>query len=180
MRYMLRETFQVVDIIEKLLPAWKEFKNCLKYKRKEISIEDLIFRLCIKEDNRGSEKKGAHNPGEAKANFVEHGQSSKFKKHKFQGKCFNCGKQGHKSSDCRLPKRNKPKEANVVDVITKDVSDIDLITIISKVNLVGSNSKEWWIDTGATRYVYSNKKMFSTFEPTKIGVKVFMGNSATS
>ncbi|WJZ96894.1 hypothetical protein VitviT2T_015540 [Vitis vinifera] len=102
------------------------------------------------------------------------------KKPKFQGKCFNCGKQGHKSVDCRLPKKNKPKEANVIDDITKNVYDIDLTTVVSEVNLVGSNPKEWWIDTGATRHVCSDKKMFSTFEPIENGEKVFMGNSATS
>ena len=83
-----------------------------------MSIEDLIIRLCIEEYNRGSKKKGAYNPNEANANFVEHGQGSKFKKannkekgtklgpkggiskkKKFQRKCFNCWKQGHKSSD---------------------------------------------------------------------------------
>ena len=99
---------------------------------------------------------------------MEHGQSSKFKKgnnkgkgtklgpkggvskkQKFLGKCFNCGKQGHKSSDCRLPKRNKPMEANVINDISKDVSDINLMAIIFEVNLVGTNPKEWWIDTGA-------------------------------
>ena len=61
----------------------------------------------------------AHKPNEAEANFVEYGQSSKFKKgnnkgkgtnlgpkgevsknKKFLGKCFNRGKQGHRSSDC--------------------------------------------------------------------------------
>ena len=98
---------------------------------------------------------------------------------KFLGKCFNCGKQGHKSANCRLPKRNKPKEANVVDDINKDVSDIDLTIIISEVNLVGSNPKEWWINTGATRHVCSNKKMFSTFEPIETKEKVYMGNFAT-
>ncbi|WJZ94150.1 hypothetical protein VitviT2T_013032 [Vitis vinifera] len=196
---MLSETFQVAAIIEKLPPAWKDFKNYLKHKRKEMSIEDLIIRLRIEEDNRRSEKKGAHTLNEAKANFVEHGQSSKAKKNnnkgkgsklgpkggiskkpKFQGKCFNCGKQGHKSVDCRLPKKNKPKEANVIDDITKNVPDIDLTAVVSKVNLVGSNPKEWWIDTGATRHVCSDKKMFSTFEPIENGEKVFMGNSATS
>ena len=55
--------------------------------------------------------------------------------------------------DCRLPKRNKPKEANVVDGITKDVSKINLTAVIFEVNLVGSNPKEWWIDIGATRHV---------------------------
>ena len=85
-----------------------------------------------------------------------------------------------KSLDCRLPKKNNPKEANVVDGITNDVSDIDLTTIISEVNLVGSNPKEWWIDSSATRHVCLDKMIFSTFEPTETGEKVFMGNSATS
>ena len=68
----------------------------------------------------------------------------------------------------------------MVDDISKDLFDIDLTTIISKVNLVGSNPKEWWIDTGATSHVYSDKKMFFSFEPTETGKKVYMGNSATS
>ena len=68
----------------------------------------------------------------------------------------------------------------MVDGITKDVSDINLTIIISEVNLVGSNPKEWWIDIGATCHVCLNKKMFSTFELTEIGEKVYMGNSATS
>ena len=68
----------------------------------------------------------------------------------------------------------------MIDDISKDVSDIDLTAIISEVNLVGSNPKEWWIDTSATRRVCSNKKMFSTFELVETGEKGFMGNSATS
>ena len=83
---MLSENFQVATIIEKLSPTWKYFKNYLKHKRKEMSIEDMIIRLRIEEDNRGSEKKGIQNSGEAEANFVENGQSSKFKKANNKGK----------------------------------------------------------------------------------------------
>ena len=68
----------------------------------------------------------------------------------------------------------------MVDDISKDVSDIDLTTVISEVNLVGSNPKEWWIDTGATRHVCYDKKMFSNFELIETKKKVFMGNSITS
>ena len=57
-------------------------------------------------------------------------------------------------------------EVNVVDDITKDVSDINLIVVIFEVNLVGSNPKEWWINIDATLHVCSDKNMFSTFEPT--------------
>ena len=102
---------------------------------------------------QGSKTK-KHNKGKGSKLGLKRGVS---KRQKFLGKYFNYGKQGHKSFDCRLPKRNKSKEANVVDDISKDVSDIDLIVLISEVNLVGSNPKEWWIDTGATYHVMPQK-----------------------
>ena len=175
---VINESFQVAVVMEKLPPGWKEFKNYLKHKRNEMSMEDLILRLRIEKDNRGSERK--HTAGE-KANMVEHGQSSKFKKNnsgkgtklapkgviskqsKFEGKCYNCDKMGHRSSDCRKPKKPyKKKEANMVDGISNEPSDIDLCATVSEVNLVGSNSREWWIDTGATRHVCSDKAIFSS------------------
>ena len=149
-------------------------------------------------NNKGSDKKGAHTSTEVEANFVELGQGSKTKKHnegkgsklgpkggvskkkKLLGRCFNCRKQGHKSSDCRLPKMNKPKEANVVDDISKVVSDIDLTTIIYEVKLVGSHMKEWGIETSATYNVCLDKKMFSTFGLTETRENVFMGNSVST
>ena len=53
---VINECFQVATMIEKLPPAWKEFKNYLKHKRKEMTMEDLIIRLRIEEDNRGFER----------------------------------------------------------------------------------------------------------------------------
>ncbi|PON80618.1 Zinc finger, CCHC-type [Parasponia andersonii] len=137
-------------------------------------IEDLVLRLRIEEDNKRSKKNRTNSSSEAKVNIVEHGQSSKSKKNKsskgnklrlkggiskkqkFQRKCFNCEKRGHKALDYRLPKKKK-NEANIVDEITQDVSDIDLCIVISKMNLFGYNSKEWWPDIDATRHVCSDK-----------------------
>ena len=62
---------------------------------------------------------------------------------------------GHKSTGCWLPKRTY--EANLVDNITQDVSEINLSTVVYEVNLIGSNPREWWIDTSATRHVCSDK-----------------------
>ena len=67
---MLSETFQVAAIIEKLPPGWKDFKNYLKHKRKEMTLEDLIVRLRIEEDNKTSEFK-TMNPVDAKVNVVK-------------------------------------------------------------------------------------------------------------
>ena len=99
----LSESFQVAAIIEKLPPLWKEFKNYLKHKRKEMRLEDLIMRLRIEEDNRASEKKAIKGFMESKANVVEQGKTShnhKKRKHngngpkqgptkKFHGKTFS-------------------------------------------------------------------------------------------
>ena len=68
----------------------------------------------------------------------------------------------------------------MVNDISKDVSNIYLTAIISKLNLVESNPKEWWIDTYNTYHVCSDIKMFSTFEPTENGEKVYMRNFSTS
>ena len=162
-----------------------------------MTLEDLIVRLRIEEDNRNSERKSL-NPVNAKVNVLEHGrgQGSKGKnknntakwklgtsggvskqKQKFKGKCFNCGRLGHKSSDCRSPK--KGNEANVVSDLVKDVEDLNLVAVVSEVNMVGSNSKEWWIDTGATRHVCTNRDHFSFFEPIQ-GEKIYMGNFASA
>jgi len=43
----LSESFQVACVIEKLPPAWEDFKNYLKHKRKEMTMKDLIVKLRI-------------------------------------------------------------------------------------------------------------------------------------
>ena len=121
----LGESFQVAAIIEKLPPLWKEVKNYLKHKQKEMRLEDLIVRLRIEEDNRASEKKAGKGIMESKANVVEQGQTShnnKKRKHngngpkqgptkKFQGKCYVCNKQGHHAKDCHNGKeQGNPKK----------------------------------------------------------------------
>ena len=52
--------------------------------------------------------------------------------------------------------------------------------MISEVNLVGSNPREWWIDTGVTRHVCSDRGLFTSFETVSNGEKLIMGNYATS
>ena len=120
---VISESFQVAAIIEKLPPTWKEFKNYLKHKRKEMSVEDLILRLRIEEDNRNSEKKHGGQYMASRANVVE--QKKTFKgsnkrkavsgdngnSKKFTGKCYNCDKPGHRAKDCCASrKRFKPNK----------------------------------------------------------------------
>ncbi|KAL0342825.1 UNVERIFIED_CONTAM: Retrovirus-related Pol polyprotein from transposon TNT 1-94 [Sesamum calycinum] len=59
-----------------------------------------------------------------------------------------------------------------------DLGELNLSAVVFEVNLV-DNPREWWIDTGATRRICSDKEMFSTYTSIN-GRKLFMGNSATS
>ena len=86
---------------------------------------------------------------------------------------------GHKAMDCRLPKKKKNKGVYVMEEITQEIDDLNLSAVVSEVNLVGYNPREWWIDTGATCHVCSNKNMFTSFESVDSGEKLFMGNSPT-
>ena len=49
---VITQVHEEAAINEKLPTLWKDFKNYLKRKRKEMTVEDLIVRLRIEEDNK--------------------------------------------------------------------------------------------------------------------------------
>ena len=55
--------------MEKLPPAWRDFKNYVKHKRKELKLKDLIVRFRI--EDRKSEKRSNKNSYEAKTNVIK-------------------------------------------------------------------------------------------------------------
>ncbi|PHU01369.1 hypothetical protein BC332_31156 [Capsicum chinense] len=118
---IVNDAFQVAGIIEKLQPMWKDFKNYLKHKHKDMTVEDLIVRLHIEEDNKASERRSKGNCTINGAHIVKDDQNNSKKKKKveqgsnqpkkkFKEKCFNYGKIGYKSTDCRAPRKIKKKD----------------------------------------------------------------------
>ena len=153
---VINEPFQVATMIEKLPSSWKDFKNYLKHKQKELSMEDLAVKLRIEEDNRNGDKVPLRL--EARANVVE---TSKPQPKKHQGKkkngnmgpknktltkhiqrsCWVCGKTGHGAIDYRQKKGQstcnnqcKNNQANMME------EDVDLIAVVTNVCMV-SNAK---------------------------------------
>ncbi|XP_068314976.1 uncharacterized protein [Pyrus communis] len=166
----------------------------------EIHVEGMslseTFQVAV--DNRYSEKKSNSQLMQAKTHIVKGGpKNNKKRKHsgesssqgnfkKFKGKCFACNKTGHHASECRNRKGqdNSKKKSNEVHIteeerLSKKISDINLVTVVSEVNMVG-NTKEWWVDTKATCHICSDRKMFTTYQEVTHGEQLFMGNSSTS
>jgi predicted membrane protein len=59
-----------------------------------------------------------------------------------------------------------------IETLSTDVFGINIFVVVSEVNLVG-NTNKWWVDTGATRHIRSDNKMFSTYKYVKYGEQFF-------
>ncbi|GAA0156599.1 hypothetical protein LIER_14056 [Lithospermum erythrorhizon] len=68
----------------------------------------------------------------------------------------------------------------MVNKVTNGMSEINLSAMVSELNLVGLNPREWWIDTSATRHICSANEFFSNFKPLITREKMYMENSSTS
>ncbi|XP_069150404.1 uncharacterized protein [Solanum lycopersicum] len=144
---IVNDIFQVTAIIEKLPPMLKNFKNYLKHKRKEMTVEDLIIRLRIVEDNKAAEKRSHDNSVISGVNIVEEDPTKVKKRKKASG-----------------PKNNPPKKKFNGNYFNCEC------------NLIG-NLREWWIDFGASCHVCANKELFSSYTPAPTDEKLFMANS---
>ncbi|XP_060182160.1 uncharacterized protein LOC132611810 [Lycium barbarum] len=151
---VINEVFQVAVVIEKLPPSWRDFKNYLKHKRKEMSLEDLVIRLNIEEDNKVAEKKSRGNSTIIGANIV-------------------------KEATLKNKKRKKPCGKRQANMVEKNDDMDDLCAMLSECNLVG-NPKEWRLDSGATRHVCAVKEAFATYALAGPEEELFVGNTATT
>ncbi|KAF3676669.1 Calcium-dependent lipid-binding family protein isoform 1 [Capsicum annuum] len=146
----------------------KSMMDCLGAgEKKSLSIAKMI------EDNKATERRSKENPAINGAHIMEDDQNNSKKrkkveqgsnqpKKKFKEKCFNYGKIGHKSTNCCTPKKGKKKDqANMLES-NKECND--LCAMFSECNLMG-NPREWWMDSGATLHVCSNKEFVSSFAP---------------
>jgi len=77
---------------------------------------------------------------------------------------------------CSRSKKNKKDQAQVN---LTDYASPSLSTVVSEVNLT-SNNKNWWVDTGATWHICSEKILFAKYQKLKHNEQLFMGNSFVS
>ncbi|KAK9732792.1 hypothetical protein RND81_04G022600 [Saponaria officinalis] len=153
----LDDIFMANVLLEKFPPSWSDYRNHLKHKKKDLSLQELVGHMRTEEANCLKDKPVSLSLNTSvvavKANLVESGGPSNFEK--FKGK------------------EKKTAEANVA--VTDDV----IAAVVVEANLVG-NTAEWILDTGASRHLCADKGLFAEFEEVADGECVYMGNSTSA
>ena len=66
----LPEPFVVGYLVKTLLKSWKDYKNNMKHKRKQMSLEDVIIHIRIDKQNRNKDNVEKAKELSSKANVV--------------------------------------------------------------------------------------------------------------
>ncbi|XP_047250086.1 uncharacterized protein LOC107876786 [Capsicum annuum] len=151
----LPEKFVAGVLIEKLPESWNDYKNNLKHKQTNFTIEKIINHILIEDTNRNESFKSKQ--AALNANLVQ-GQHSNNRRYRIRN---------------NKEMRNPPK-ANLAE------RDEIIAAVISEVNMV-AHIKEWSVDSGATRHICTNREAFAFY--TSIGDDsevVYLGYSRTA
>nr|GEX50534.1 hypothetical protein [Tanacetum cinerariifolium] len=127
--------YKMVDsknVISQFQDLQVDFKNYLKHKQKEMSVEDFVVRLHIEEDNKLA-LKDTCTPNSTKANMIEHAGSSSRSNPKRKGK--DKRKNDKKSKGKSEYLAPKDRIENIV------IDGVDMIAMVSDVCAMISKSK---------------------------------------
>ncbi|KAK2429298.1 putative mitochondrial protein [Trifolium repens] len=203
----LDEQFQLAVIIDKLPPTWKDFKNILRHKTKEFSIESLITRLRIEEEARKQDLKeevlvvSGNNTKKKYVGAVLKPNGKQFKNQNNSAhKNSNRNKNGnpHKTQNQQPSSKNdaattfncyncgKPghmarkcrNRPNPAAQAHLTTEEQTYVAMVTEVNLVGGTDG-WWLDTGASRHVCYDRAMFKSYTRAE-DKKVLLGDSHTT
>ncbi|XP_075112920.1 uncharacterized protein LOC142182617 [Nicotiana tabacum] len=137
----LPEKFVAGVLIEKLSDSWSDYKNNLKHKQKNFTIEEIVTHILIEDSNRKEFAKARMTS--LKANLV---QSSNKNRKRYEnksqgckpknpnlkrkkGSCFVCGKPGHHASQCKYRAGNDKGKTNTPKANLAEGGDIIAVVI---------------------------------------------------
>ncbi|KAJ9680257.1 hypothetical protein PVL29_019539 [Vitis rotundifolia] len=159
--------FQMTEDRDTLPESWKDYKNNMKHKMKQMSLEDVIIHIRIEEQNRNRDNIEKAKELSSKANVVEDKPKPKNNRSRKQN-----SRTKPNASNKRIQKTNSKANLVETEVITTAIS--------SEVSMV-TNMKDWVVDSGATRHICGNRSAFTSYTTVKEGEEqVFMGDSRST
>ncbi|KAL6332497.1 hypothetical protein AAG906_008528 [Vitis piasezkii] len=128
-----------------------------KYKIEDAGTKKFIVECSKKRKlpfNNGKRKKPANNKPDNK---------------KIKGTCWVYGKSGHRAKDC-WHKNNEKKPERKGKAGQANMAKFESFVVVILESNVVMDSKDWWIDSGATRHIFKIES----------GEKLYMGNASSS
>ncbi|XP_060182941.1 uncharacterized protein LOC132612882 [Lycium barbarum] len=157
-KIILPEQFVAGMLIEKLPQSWSDYKQNLKHKQKQLSLDDLVKHIIIEDTNRKQSVFAKGKEITTNANLVEVKKSR------------NKNTRYEKEPGYNLKANNQ----------TFKKKDDIIVAVISQVNIVASVNDRV-IDSGATRHICANKTDFVSCTQVNEGEEVvYLGDSRTA
>ncbi|XLR04300.1 hypothetical protein S83_070498, partial [Arachis hypogaea] len=137
---VLPKKFVYQTLVDKLSDSWKDYKLSFMQKRKIMNLQDTILHIKIEDKNR---------------TILVNNIIKKF---------------GHFALTCRMKKNNNQGDGSnsrnrrgkaVVNVENYKDNDV-IVAMVSECYQV-KDFKDWVVDSGATKYICAEKKLFSEF-----------------
>ncbi|KAL0462670.1 UNVERIFIED_CONTAM: hypothetical protein Slati_0154600 [Sesamum latifolium] len=172
------EILQANFLLDKFPPSWSEYRNRLKHKKRDLTLQELISHMRTEEANREKDKLNYISTLSVKANLVEcigskdrfQNKGKKFQKGGHQkslkgadGKiqkpkqlCYYCGKLGHKAYWYYQGKDQQKTKNKPFPQVHLTESEEVIAAVVVEANL-GENKADWILDTGASKHLCSNK-----------------------
>jgi hypothetical protein len=132
--------FVAAAIVAKLPAEWRDFATSIKYKREEISMEDLIAALDVEEKARAkdAQTKNVHNS----ANFVQKNKQFNKKKGLKQNKTTSFKKKKTEKKDMKNQKMRRPRTCRTVSLLFKRTNNLTRRRVSSKTKLLASKRRK--------------------------------------
>nr|GEU65218.1 Pol polyprotein [Tanacetum cinerariifolium] len=178
----INPNFLVGSIIEKLPQSWKNFKLYLKHLTDDMSFEQLVLKIRVKEDNMMNEKADA-NSIEPNANMVGEISSKSKSNHKSKGK--NGGSR-HKYSKDRKKDYTQQRTTTSRKFIT--VGSVENLGIKLRIVATRKNTEVEILEEiptkqtmwSATKHICNSRRMFVSYQKVNESEPMFTGNETAS
>ena len=150
-----------IMLLNSLPTEFENFSIAMESRDDIPKLENLKLKLIEEEARQSDRAVKISNIDEGNALFTKNRARSNPRK--FFGKCFVCGKFGHKSQDCTT-KTSQNKFDNVYEC--------DAMTAIACNAEVARKQNTWYLDKGATRHMCNDRQMFTNID-TRQKTKVY-------
>ena len=168
------DEIQALLILSQLPDSWTGSVTAISNStgKEKLKVNEVVSLVLSEEVRRGSLEVGTGGSGAA-LKVGQKGRSQKGQNKKreqsvvrpIKGTCWNCGQEGHMSSTCQAPKKEKGEQ---------EVHVLQDALILAKDGDVGS----WVIDSGASFHATSNKEILKNYVAKDLG-HVYLGDDDT-